>query len=110
MKRVFLISDQSLFGSGIESLLVQNTSIEIIGLENDLNVGVEFIKRHKPNVVIINCENPELDIGATLVSVLQEQLGICVVCLELKGNQMYVYRGEQKQVHHLEDLFEVILE
>lgn len=108
MKRVFILSGQSMFGQGIETLLVQNKTVDIIGMETDINCGVDFIHRHRPDVVIINCEKQDLDYGPAFVCILQERLDICVVCLDLESNQMYVYQGEQKQVHNVEDLLEVI--
>ena len=89
-------------------MLVQDRGIEIIGTRADIKDGVDFINRHHPDVVIINCENPELDYSHAIACMLKARLGACLVCLDLEKNQIYVYRGELKEVQRVEDLLKVI--
>ncbi len=110
MKRLFILSQQSMFGLGIETLLSQNADIEIVGRSTDLNSSLECIKNRRPDIVIVNCDDPEPGLTAVMMDLLRDRLGICVIGLSLQDNQISIFRGENKQVRQVEDLFEVLRE
>jgi chemotaxis response regulator CheB len=108
MKRVYVLSRQSLFGMGIEALLTREADIEIIRPGSDSETSVECIETIQPDVVIIDCDDPEKEMALAIGSILQKRLGIIVIGLSLKDNKICVYRGEQKQVQQLDDLLTAI--
>jgi len=108
MKRVFVLSRQSLFGMGIEALLAREADIEVIHPESDAETSVECIQTIQPDVVIINCDDPEKETALAIGSILQKRLGIIVIGLSLNDNKICVYRGEQKQVQQLDDLLTTV--
>ena len=108
MKRVFVFSRQSLFGLGIETLLARESEIEIIRPSSDADTSLECIQTIRPDVVIINCDDPEKELALAIGSILQKRLGIIVIGLSLKDNKICVYRGEEKEVRQLEDLLTAV--
>ena len=108
MKRVFVLSRQSLFGMGIEALLSREADIEIIRPESDDETSLECILTIRPDVVIINCDDPEKELSFAIGNILQKRLGIIVIGLSLIDNKICVYRGEEKQVQELEDLLTAV--
>lgn len=108
MKRVYILAKQSMFGLGIETLLSQNTDIEIISRGTEISASLESIKRSKPDVVIVNCDEPDPELNSIVMDILRDQLGMTVIGLSLQNNRISIYRGEKKDVCQVEDLLKVI--
>jgi DNA-binding NarL/FixJ family response regulator len=92
MVRVFIFSSHPLFGQGVERLLCQETGLDIVGWETDVDKAFERIKKPTPAVMRI----------------LREGLGIKLVGLNLKDNTLCIYWGEQRVVKSIEDLVKAI--
>jgi DNA-binding NarL/FixJ family response regulator len=110
MKRVFILSKQSMFGVGIEALLSQEEGLEIVSRDTDLSASLECIQKTDPDVVIINCDDPDPELKSIVMDVLRDRLGICFIGLSLQNNQISVYHGEKKDVRQVEDLLKAIRE
>lgn len=108
MKRVFVLSRHTLFCDGIVALLSQETGFDVVGQETELSSAVDLIKSLRPDVVIINCDDPEPDLSQAVVSLLQNSLGVRIIGLSLEDNKISIYRGEYKQVRQVEDLLQAI--
>ncbi len=108
MKRVFILSKHSMFGVGIEALLSQEEQIEIVSRDTDLSASLEGIRKSDPDVVIINCDDPDPELTAAVMDIFRDRLGICVIGLSLRNNQISIYRGEKKDVRQVEDLLKAI--
>jgi chemotaxis response regulator CheB len=109
MKKVFVLSRNSLFSKGIEALLAQNTEIEVIHREIDRNV-VDFIQEYKPDVVIINCDDQEDELSRAVTCIVKKRLGISVIGLSLNDNRINIYRGHEKLIFNLMDIHQAIEE
>ncbi len=107
-KRVLVLSQQSIFGKGIEALLAKEPDVEIIHLSPDEKFTVECIMANQPDVVFMNCDNPEPDLSPTILSILKEKMDVCFVGLSLNDNKISVFRGKEKQIMELSDLLSVI--
>ena len=107
-KRVLVLSQQSIFGKGIEALLAKEADIEIVHLSPDEKFTVECIMANQPDVVFMNCDNPEPDLSPTILSILKEKIDVCFVGLSLNDNKISVFRGKEKQIMELSDLLSVI--
>ena len=108
MKNVFVLSRHSLFGKGIETLLSQESGIEIVRRDADVSTAVKCIQEYQPDVVIIDCDDPELDLSSVILCILRERPGICIIGLSLEHNKISVYRGEEKQIFQVADLMDII--
>lgn len=110
MKRIFILSRRTLFHQGIETLLLQEAKLEIVGQDVEPSAAVECIHKFNPDVIILNLDDPEPDLSSPVLCVMREKTGIRIVGLSLKENKICVFQGEDKQVHQLEDLFNAILD
>jgi len=109
MKSVFVLSRHSLLSQGIERLLAQEARLEIVNPEADLSTAVDCIQKHHPDVVIVNLDDPELELSPAFLCILRERLGTCVIGLSLNENCISIYRGEHKEIRQVEDLVDAIL-
>jgi len=110
MKRIFILSRRTLFHQGIETLLLQEAKLEIVGQDTEPSAAVECIQKFNPDVIILNLDDPEPDLSSPVLCVMREKAGIRIVGLSLKENKICVFQGEDKVVHRLEDLFSAILD
>lgn len=108
MKRIFVLSHNCMFGKGIEALLAQESDIHLVGSEASVGESVGCILKYRPDIVIINCDDPDHDLTDAVLCIIQQQLDIRLIGLSLQENKIYVCRGEQKQVHQLDDLLEAV--
>jgi DNA-binding NarL/FixJ family response regulator len=109
VKRVFVLSRQSLFHQGIETLLTEEAGIEIVGQDTLPCDAVNAILTSKPDVVILNLDDPEPDLISPVLCVLRGEGNIRVIGMSLKNNNLSVFQGENKEIKNLEDLFNAIL-
>jgi DNA-binding NarL/FixJ family response regulator len=108
MKRVLMLSSHPLFGQGVESLLRREAGLEVVGLETDVDRAVERIKELRPHVVIVDSNDPEIDLMPGVMRILREGLGTKVIGLNLQDNTICTYRGEQRIAQGVKDLVEAI--
>jgi hypothetical protein len=109
VKRVFILSRRSLFHKGIESLLSQAAELEVISQDTEPSAAVECIQTFKPDVVILNLDDPEPDLSSPVLCILRESTDVRIIGLSLKDNTICVFQGENKLIHQLDDLFDAIL-
>jgi len=108
MKRIFMFSTHPLFGQGVESLLREETGLEVVGRETDVDKAVERIKELQPDVVIVDSGDPGCDPTLAVTCMLREGVGTKIIGLNLQDNTMCIYRGEQRVVKEVKDLVEAI--
>ena len=102
--RVFLVSKRSMFGIGIENLLHQEPTVEIVGCEEASEETLEHIKELAPNVTILIGNESPID----LCRLLRETAGIKVIGLNLDNNSINIFHGEQRCVQTIQDLLQAI--
>jgi DNA-binding NarL/FixJ family response regulator len=108
VRRVFIISSHPLFGQGVESLLRQETGVDIAGRETDVDTAIERIKELRPHVVILDSADPACVPTPAVMRILKEGLEAKVIGLNLQDNTLCIYRGEQRVVKSVEDLVQAI--
>ena len=83
MTSVVLVDDQDLVRAGLRALLARDDSIRIVAEATDGRRGVETVRRHRPDVVLMDLRMPVMDgIEATRAICSDERLaGIHVVVL-----------------------------
>jgi DNA-binding NarL/FixJ family response regulator len=108
VKRILVLSRQTMFGEGIKTLLSFENEIEIIEPTADIETAVQCIQSDIPDIVIFNCDDPEPDITPAVLCILRERQGISVISISLHDNSICIHRGERKQIRQLEDLLDAI--
>lgn len=104
VNRIFIISGHLLFSYGLESLLCEETNLEIIGQEKDMEQAIDQIKRLQPDVVVLDSDNAL----SQITPILHASPGVKVISLSLQNNDLYVYQAKQWVARETEDLLEAI--
>lgn len=110
MKRIFMLSRQLLFSQGVESLLIEQPGLEIVGRESDVDKAMEQIGTLRPDVVILDSQDLESAPSSLITLILKESPGSRVITLNLANDQVRVYHGEQYSAQSVDDLLEVMNE
>jgi DNA-binding NarL/FixJ family response regulator len=108
MNRIFIISHHLMFGYGLESLLRQETELNIIGWETNITQGLQMIKELQPDVVILDRDDSAFNFTAELLHILNNNPGVKVICLNLRNNNLHIYQAHQRVATGFEDLVETI--
>jgi DNA-binding NarL/FixJ family response regulator len=108
VKKIIILSRQSMFGQGIEKLLSQDEGFKIINEEINLDTLVDTAQKVNADVIILNCDDPGMGLPPAISCMLRERLGICLIGLSLNDNKMCIYRGENKQILEVDDLLQAI--
>jgi DNA-binding NarL/FixJ family response regulator len=93
-----------MFGRGLESLLREDAKLDIVGQEADIGRAFERIRELRPDVVILDSDEPDLEVG----HILKVSPDIKVIGLSLQNNNLYVYRASQRVTRSVSDLMEAI--
>ncbi len=108
MKRIFMFSTHPLFSQGVETLLCQNSQVEFVGRESDIEKAIERIQLLHPDIVIVDHESALCVQAPALLRILGDGTGPKIIGLNLLTNTMCIYRGEQKSAYRVEDLLQAI--
>ncbi len=108
MTSVFIISNHSMFGQGLENLLRRETVVNIVGQETDVQEGIQQIKEKQPDVVIIDTNGPPELSSTTVMRLLVEVPQTKVIGLSLHNNNLYIYRALQCIATSPQDLVKAV--
>jgi len=85
--RVLLVDDHAVVRHGLKQLLATDAEIEVVGMAADGEEAVDLVRRHRPDVVLMDLAMPGLDgIGATR-SIVGEHPDVRVVVLTSFGDE-----------------------
>ena len=107
-KRVFIISSYRMFGLGLESILGQNETIEVVGQDANIDRAIERIDQLAPDVVILDGDEPPYDSMATILAILKAQSIPKIIGLNLQNNDLRIYEARQWVAKSVEDLIAAI--
>lgn len=114
VKRIFLVTDQSMFGRGIERLLSQDARFDIVtqivGQKADLCQAFAGIQRLRPDVAILDTRSLADSAQVAVIEILRLVPGIKVIGLNLNENTFHIYRSAQREANDLSDLMNAITE
>jgi DNA-binding NarL/FixJ family response regulator len=97
MTRVLIADDQALVRTGFKMILDAEEDMEIVGEATDGREAVEMVRKHKPDVVLMDIRMPELDgIEATRQVVgIEDGDPVRVLMLTTFDLNEYVYEALQ---------------
>ena len=108
MKRIFMVSRYALFGDAVEGLLGEHSDLKVVGRESDVDRAIQSIRELRPDIVILDNDDPNGELSPVVARILGERLATWVIGLNLQDNTICTYRGEQKRVKGVEDLVQAI--
>ena len=89
-KEILLVDDHQLFRDGIQHLLDQQVDLEVIGTAQDGRQAIDMVRKHSPQVVIMDVTMPNLNgIDATR-RILQENSEIKIIALSMHTHSRFV--------------------
>ena len=79
--RVVLADDHALIRTGLELLLGGTEDIEVVATAADGAAAIEMARLHRPDVVLMDLQMPEVDGVTATRTIMAEQLGVDVLVL-----------------------------
>lgn len=108
MKRVFILSSRPLLGDGIETLLQNEMTLDVVGKSRDRRKALEQIKLLQPDVVIVDRDRVEDESTLQMLHLLSSNSNARVIGLDLNANVLWISRHERRPVREFSDLLRAI--
>jgi DNA-binding NarL/FixJ family response regulator len=106
--RVLVVSEQSLFGEGVEALLRLEPGLEIVGRETDRRQAASRVRETAPDVVVLTDGEAATGLGLELLRLVGEGFHIRIVEIHLETNSLCSYCGGQQAIREVRDLVEAV--
>jgi DNA-binding NarL/FixJ family response regulator len=91
--RVLLVDDHRLVRAGFCSLLKEIPSVQVVAEANDGREALEMLKRHRPDVVLMDVAMPGLN-GLEVVARMRKEFpNTKVIILSMHANEEYVMQA-----------------
>jgi DNA-binding NarL/FixJ family response regulator len=103
MVRVLLISNHSIFGQGLKSLLAQE-DLDLVAHVVDTEDIIPYVESLRPDVLVLVCGARRQDPSPALMHCLRDGLVQKIVTVSLEDNALCVYNGHQSTVETIDDL------
>ncbi len=84
--RLVLVEDNQVFREALELLLGLQSDIEVVASVGDGSSAAEVVRRHKPDVVLMDYRLPGLDGVQATLAVREAYPDVAVVCLTASAN------------------------
>lgn len=93
---VLLADDHKLFREGLKRILNMEPDLEVIGECADGNQVLEFCKRRKPDVVLLDINMPAANGVVTTEKLLEQHPDIKIIILSIHDDESYVFETLRK--------------
>lgn len=90
--RVLLIDDNYEHLSGVREILSLEGQFEIVGTSTSANIGISLIKKHRPDVVLMDINMPEKDGLQAIQEIEKLDIGVRVVALSGYDDADLIFR------------------
>ena len=91
--RVILIDDNKDHLAGIRELLSLESSFDVVAVSTSANIGINLIKKHKPDVVLMDMNMPEKDGLQAIQEIESLNLHTSVLALSAYDDADLIYRA-----------------
>ncbi len=91
--RVILIDDNYEHLSGVKELIGMESTFDVVATSTSANVGINLIKKHKPDVVLMDMNMPEKDGLQAIQEIEKLNLGVQILALSGYDDADLIFRA-----------------
>src|SRR5574344_185697 len=91
--RVLLIDDNYEHLAGIREIVSLEGNFEVVGTSTSANIGISLIKKHRPDIVLMDINMPEKDGLQAIQEIEKLDLGVRVVALSGYDDADLIFRA-----------------
>ena len=108
MKRILMVNSELLLSAGVESLLSNEIDFGLkrIMLDNEIDLSDE-LNRYQPDTVIMD-ESLMMTDPSALMGLLKNGPDMRVIVLQVRENQLQIYKRHDVSISCVEDLVTVV--
>jgi len=108
MSRILIFSTHPLFGQGVERLLRREAGLVVVGVESDVATALQKVAELKPDIVILDSNDPNCDPAPILAQILHSKSRATIIGLNLSDNIACVCSVEHTMVTDVSDLLDLV--
>lgn len=88
--RVLLVDDEPLIRNGFRFVLALDTAIEIVGEASDGSAAIDLVRRHRPDVVLMDVRMPGVDGPQATATIIAESSArvLAMTSIDVEGQLM----------------------
>lgn len=90
LTKIVLIDDHKLFREGVKYILECEPSFKIVGEGDDGKVAAQLVGKHKPDVVLMDINMPEMNGIQATVNLVRDYPNTSVIILSIHDDESYV--------------------
>ena len=91
--RVLLIDDNADHLRGIKELINLETSYDVLGTTTSANIGINLVKKYRPDLVLMDINMPEKDGLQAIQEIEKLELGVKVIALSGYDDADLIFRA-----------------
>jgi two-component system response regulator DegU len=91
--RVILIDDNANHLRGIKELINLESSYDVVGTTTSANLGINLVKKHHPDIVLMDINMPEKDGLQTIQAIVKLNLSTKIIALSGYDDSDLIYRA-----------------
>ena len=91
--RVLLIDDNADHLRGIKELINLETSYDVVGTTTSANIGINLVKKYRPDLVLMDINMPEKDGLQAIQEIEKLELGVKVIALSGYDDADLIFRA-----------------
>ncbi|MCB0167339.1 MAG: response regulator transcription factor [Anaerolineae bacterium] len=107
MTDIFIISEYLMFGHGLESLLLDEKELNVVGHEKNFDLALEKIRELQPDVVVV-FGNASEKAYLSIMNILETKPNTQIIGVSVQDNTCYTYRATRWNALNVSDLVSVI--
>ena len=91
--RIVLIDDNANHLRGIKELINLESSYDVVGTTTSANLGINLVKKHHPDIVLMDINMPEKDGLQTIQAIMKLNLSTRIIALSGYDDSDLIYRA-----------------
>src|SRR5512147_1455121 len=98
-KKIFIVEDHRLFREGLKAMLSPNPEYEIIGEAEDGLEAIRLIRKHRPDLVLLDLSMPRMNGFSVMRDIKAEMPDIKILVLSIHESDQYVLQAFESKAN-----------